>query len=355
MEKMQVNKISEDTKKSMWTRTITAAILALIGIPTILIGGWWFLIFISVALLIIIHEFINAPIHKRYSTFVHGFIYVMTFSFVFWIIAKNNMENVAADNWVESWSFESGFFTIINRDGKDVTSASISVSTIGVATTIFVLFFLSILDKNFGINDVTYLFTMSVFIGIAMQAILFLRYFPKQAFVDASVGRGWDEAQINLIMPNTFQTSLLLFYVIIGTFTTDIGAYFTGVLFGRNKMNERISPKKTWEGFFGGVILSFVVSAGFAFVCCKVGHPLLPILDHKHWYWILILSFLMPFIANLGDFIFSALKRHFEIKDYGSLLRGHGGVLDRVDSLLCVALFVAIFVIFLNNKWNFLI
>ena len=102
-------------------------------------------------------------------------------------------------------------------------------------------------------------------------------------------------------------------------------------------------------------ILSFVVSAGFAFVCCKVGHPLLPILDHKHWYWILILSFLMPFIANLGDFIFSALKRHFEIKDYGSLLRGHGGVLDRVDSLLCVALFVAIFVIFLNNKWNFLI
>ena len=85
MEKMQVNKISEDTKKSMWTRTITAAILALIGIPTILIGGWWFLIFISVALLIIIHEFINAPIHKRYSTFVHGFIYVMTFSFVFWI------------------------------------------------------------------------------------------------------------------------------------------------------------------------------------------------------------------------------------------------------------------------------
>ena len=98
MEKMQVNKISEDTKKSMWTRTITAAILALIGIPTILIGGWWFLIFISVALLIIIHEFINAPIHKRYSTFVHGFIYVMTFSFVFWIMAKNNMENVAADN-----------------------------------------------------------------------------------------------------------------------------------------------------------------------------------------------------------------------------------------------------------------
>ena len=75
MEKMQVNKISEDTKKSMWTRTITAAILALIGVPTILIGGWWFLIFISVALLIIIHEFINAPIHKRYSTFVHGFIF----------------------------------------------------------------------------------------------------------------------------------------------------------------------------------------------------------------------------------------------------------------------------------------
>lgn len=356
MEKMQVNKISEDTKKSMWTRTITAAILALIGIPTILIGGWWFLIFISVALLIIIHEFINAPIHKRYSTFVHGFIYVMTFSFVFWIMAKNNMENVAADNWVESWSFESGFFTIINRDGKDVTSASISVSTIGVATTIFVLFFLSILDKNFGINDVTYLFTMSVFIGIAMQAILFLRYFPKQAFVDASVGRGWDEAQINLIMPNTFQTSLLLFYVIIGTFTTDIGAYFTGVLFGRNKMNERISPKKTWEGFVGGVITSTVLSFLFAFLLAYYKHPILKdIFDYEHWYNILIVSLIMPLTANLGDFIFSSIKRNYQVKDFGTLLKGHGGVLDRIDSLLVTSLVVTIIIIFMGHRWSFLL
>lgn len=354
MEKMQVNKLSEDTKKSMWTRTVTGAILALIGIPTILFGGWWFLIFVSIALLIIIHEFINAPIHQRYSTFVHAFIYVMTFSFVFWIMLKNNMENVASDNWMDTWTFERGFFTIINKDGKELTSAGISVSTIGVATTIFVLFFLSIVDKNFGINDVTYLFTMSVFIGISMQAILFLRYFPTQAFADAVAGRGWKEPQ-DVNLPNTFQSSLLLFYVIIGTFSTDIGAYFTGVLFGKKKMNERISPKKTWEGFFGGVILSFIFSAGFALVCDKLGHPLLPILNAKHWYWILIISFFMPFIANLGDFIFSALKRHFEIKDYGSLLRGHGGVLDRVDSLLCVSLFVAIFVIFLNNQWNFLI
>lgn len=339
------NKLSEDTKKSMLTRTITAIVLAILAVPAIIFGRWWFLGFVIVALIIIVHEFVNAPKNKKYGLFIHGFIYLMTFSFVFWIMVKNNLVNVKSVDWIKSWSFDQGFWTVIETEEGTITSAGISVSTIGVVLSAFVLFFMSITYKTFDINDVTYLFTMSVLIGISIQAVLFLRYFPVKAFSDYSVGTYHE----------SYTTSLLLFYVIIGTFVTDAGAYFIGVLFGKTKMNERISPKKTWEGFVGGVVLSFVISFAFAIVCDSLGSPILPFLTKNQWYWILVISLMMPFIANLGDFIFSALKRHFNIKDYGTLLRGHGGVLDRVDSLLCVSLAVAIFIIFLNNGWDFLI
>lgn len=349
MDKLQVNKLSDDTKRSMRTRIITAVVLAILAIPAILFGNWLFLIFVVFALLFMVHEFVNAPTHNKYTPFVHIFVYIITLSFAFWIMIKNNLVNVKKDAFTSiNWAFENGFFTELDlKSGPSdkMTVACISVSTIGVVLSAFVLFFLSIIDKNFGINDATYLFTMCVFIGISVQSVLFLRYFPKRAFLDADM----------LSTTNEFQTSLLLIYVIIGTFTTDAGAYFTGLLFGKNKMNERISPKKTWEGFIGGVVISFICSFLFALICNNTGHPIMPILNMQHWYWVVIVSLIMPFIANLGDFIFSALKRHFNIKDYGSLLRGHGGVLDRVDSLLCVSLFVAVFIIFLNNGWNFLI
>ncbi len=351
VKEIKKNKLSEDTKKSMLTRTITAIILAVLAVPAIIFGRWCFLIFVIVALAIIIHEFVNAPKNKKYGLFIHGFMYLMTFSFVFWIMVKNNLVNVKSVDLIKNWSFDQGFWTSIETENGTVTSAGIRVSTIGVVLSAFVLFFMSITYKTFDINDVTYLFTMSVLIGISIQAVLFLRYFPIKAFSDANVKLTTEEA----FSYNTYTTSLLLFYVIIGTFVTDAGAYFIGVLFGRTKMNERISPKKTWEGFIGGVVLSFVISFLFALVCDSLGTPILPFLTKNEWYWILVISLSMPFIANLGDFIFSALKRHFNIKDYGTLLRGHGGVLDRVDSLLCVSLAVAILIIFLNNGWDFLI
>lgn len=345
VKEIKTNKLSEDTKKSMLTRTITAIVLALLAVPAIIFGRWCFLIFVIVALAIIIHEFVNAPKNKKYGLFIHGFMYLMTFSFVFWVMVKNNLVNVKSVDWIKNWSFDQGFWTSIETENGTITSAGIRVSTIGVVLSAFVLFLMSILYKTFDINDVTYLFSMSVLIGISIQAVLFLRYFPLKAFEDFN----------GAYFYNKYTTSLLLFYVIIGTFVTDAGAYFIGVLFGKTKMNERISPKKTWEGFVGGVVLSFIISFSFALVCDSLGTPILPFLTKNEWYWILVISLLMPFIANLGDFIFSALKRHFNIKDYGTLLKGHGGVLDRVDSLLCVSLVVAIFIIFLNNGWDFLI
>ncbi len=323
-----MNNINNDTKKSMFARIMTAIVLVILCVPALFAGSWYFLVLSFVALALAIHEFTNAPAHNHYNFFIHGFIFLMTMAVVYWIFIK---WNVNAVGWnLDLWRFDNGL-------------TGIEVSTIAIAVIVSVLFLTSILDKNFTINDATYLFTMIVFVGLSFQALLFLRYFPSYAF----------ETEVPSV-PDIpwWQASFLIVYALLGTFMSDIGAYFVGVLFGRNKMNPRISPKKTWEGFGGGVVLSLVMSIAFAFIVDVLGYPILPFLDLDHWYWVVGISVIMPFMANLGDFLFSAIKRNFNLKDYGTLLKGMGGVLDRLDSVLMVALTVAIILIFIHNGWS---
>ena len=148
---------------------------------------------------------------------------------------------------------------------------------------------------------------------------------------------------------NTVASSYLILFIILSTITTDIGAYFVGVFFGKNKMNERISPKKTWEGFVGGIFVSFFITAAVALTFAGLKHPVIPLLDLEHWYYILILAILIPLFATLGDFVFSSIKRYWGIKDYGKLIPGHGGVLDRLDSIFFASIISAIFVFMLAS------
>ena len=135
---------------------------------------------------------------------------------------------------------------------------------------------------------------------------------------------------------------------------TDIGAYFIGVFFGKHKMNPRISPKKTWEGFVGGIVISSFFSFGAAMILCVCKHPLVSgLLDLQHWYLILALSLILPFVATLGDFVFSSAKRHFEIKDFGNIMPGHGGVLDRLDSVIFTMITTAVFLELVSYWGNF--
>ena len=78
---------------------------------------------------------------------------------------------------------------------------------------------------------------------------------------------------------------------------------------------------------------------------CALGHPLvLGLLDLNHWYYILILSLLLPFVSTLGDFVFSSAKRHFDVKDFGYVIPGHGGILDRLDSVIFTLIITAVFI-----------
>ena len=112
----------------------------------------------------------------------------------------------------------------------------------------------------------------------------------------------------------------------------DSGAYFTGVRYGKRKLFERVSPKKSWEGFLGGLILAI----GMAYAISHFFNVL------ETWQWLCI-GVIIPICGTYGDLVESLFKRSIEIKDSGRLIPGHGGFLDRFDGLLLSAPFISAF------------
>ena len=129
-------------------------------------------------------------------------------------------------------------------------------------------------------------------------------------------------------------TYLLIF---IGAWVTDIFAYFCGRFFGKHKLIPEVSPKKTVEGSIGGTLF-----AGIAFVLFGVIVKALNIdLDFSHLQ-LFVFGIVAALVAQIGDLCMSALKRHFGIKDFGKIFPGHGGMLDRFDSILAVSIVLLI-------------
>jgi phosphatidate cytidylyltransferase len=118
------------------------------------------------------------------------------------------------------------------------------------------------------------------------------------------------------------------------TWMNDTGAYLVGSNFGRRMLFPRISPKKTWEGTIGGVVITFITAASF---CAFSGE--LRLFD-----WMVLAAFVSVF-GTLGDLVESMLKRSVGVKDSGNLLPGHGGVLDRFDAFIFVLPFAAAYLL----------
>lgn len=141
-----------------------------------------------------------------------------------------------------------------------------------------------------------------------------------------------------MIALNLFEsTRNLLLILFLSVFAHDTGAYLIGKNFGKHFLCKRISPKKTWEGFVGGIIfcniLYFSIMQNYSY------NPLSNILLIK----ITLLCIIIACIATSGDLFESWLKRKSGVKDSGSLLPGHGGLLDRFDSIIPIAVFFFIF------------
>ena len=122
----------------------------------------------------------------------------------------------------------------------------------------------------------------------------------------------------------------LIWCIVIGAVITDTAAYFVGVTLGRHKLLPKVSPKKTVEGAIGGVVGSTLAMLVFGFIVPA------QVQSAVAWYHFLILGILCGVVSQLGDWSASAIKRSAGIKDFGKLIPGHGGMLDRIDSILFV-------------------
>lgn len=185
---------------------------------------------------------------------------------------------------------------------------------------------LMVFSKTFDGNDIGKSLVSSFYVGFGISSILALRMMGVRFIV----------------------------YLFLITLTTDIFAYFFGILFGKHKMIERISPKKTWEGAIGGTIVGTVVATLFAFLYGNLFSGSLNTGDFKtifsvfsgveninpvaQFVVIMIVTLFASIAGQIGDLVASRFKRTYDIKDFGNIFPGHGGVLDRFDSSILVAM-----------------
>lgn len=177
---------------------------------------------------------------------------------------------------------------------------------------------------------VFYLFFVGVFTKGKFAADKALEIFALTFYVTASFGT------LALLYLNS---SVFFPLVFVGAWVTDTFAYFTGFFFGRHKLIPEVSPKKTIEGAIGGTLFATV---GFAVVGIIYGYSTRNIII------LAVIGIFASIVSQLGDLSASLVKRHHGIKDYGSLFPGHGGVLDRFDSILAVSAFLYVVSLFVS-------
>lgn len=177
-------------------------------------------------------------------------------------------------------------------------------------------------------NDLSYIFLLIFFLIFILNSIQLIS--RKYNFIDISITI-YSLAYIPFLLSyilliNKQPNNIVIWLVFTTAWGTDTFAYFSGYLFGKRKLCPTISPKKTVEGAIGGVIGSMIISLIFGYLFLK-----------DHLYAVIFIGLIGSIAAQVGDLSASLIKRNTGIKDFGSIMPGHGGVLDRFDSIFFTA------------------
>lgn len=263
----------------MKQRVISAVVAAVIFIPVFILGGSTFNVAFYILTIIGLREFMKAKEkEKKIPDFVRLLAYIMITILYFECTLNGN----------SNFSF----------DYKMITALLLTLSVPVV---------LYHNQKVYNIKDAFYLLGGVFFLGFSMS--LFYMY-------------------------RSISLELVIFLFLI-TIITDSYAYFGGMLIGKNKLLENISPKKTWEGtIIGSLVGTFICTVYYITV----------INSNVSIFGLSIIVLFLSLIGQFGDLFFSAIKRKYKIKDFSNIMPGHGGVLDRLDSIIFVMLAFTFFI-----------
>ena len=183
---------------------------------------------------------------------------------------------------------------------------------------LFLLFMVMIFMHNkVSFEELSLIAFVSICIPLSLSCLLFIRLFSEE------------------------HGMFLMIFTLVVIWVGDAGAYFVGTFFGKHKMATRISPKKSWEGFFGGILCSGL--AGVAAPCVYelfYAHYTGGAVIYMNKWFFVAAAVVCSALGVVGDFSASIVKRQCAVKDFGNILPGHGGVLDRFDSVLFAAPFM---------------
>ncbi len=262
----------------MKTRVLSAIIVLLICIPILLIGGTLYNLLVLAIALLGLNEMLDMR-DKKYP--IPLWIKLLSFFVCTYLVTNISTYN----NFVYLLDYRS-------------------------VSLIMFIFLLPIIiyhnNKVYNINDAMFLIGTIFFLGISFNLLILLR-----------------------------EHSLMhIFFLFIVTIISDTYAYIGGNLIGKNKLLEKFSPKKTWEGLIVGTSFGVLVGCTFYYIAID---------SNVNIMYLILVTTLLSIIGQFGDLIFSSIKRLYNEKDFSNIMPGHGGVLDRLDSFIFVALAYVLF------------
>ena len=289
----------------MKQRIITALVATCVLIPNLIFSNTPLILFsLAAASVISIYEIARCVgLHRAYPLCIP--LYVLAAAFPFVTRYAGNFSDLFSITGWEDLSTYAG----------DLEALRHYTLVVIMAAMLYFFAAMTFSKGRYKVNDVAVLFMSSVYILFGMNGILIMH--------DYRTGG-----------------AILYITIFIGAWITDIFAYFCGMLFGRggkHKLIPDVSPKKTVEGSIGGIIFCILVMWVYGLLCTKFSR-------HESYLWFFAIGGLIAsIVAQIGDLLMSVIKRNYGIKDYGNIFPGHGGMLDRLDSVLAVSVALVAF------------